>query len=105
MLCLLVGGLLLANIGNSIWPIELARKVSSKASIDGIDITLEQCPPRDWLPANVHLIKHDVFEPFPAELVGKYDVVHVQLLICVIQDNNPGEVIRNLRSLLSKWTS
>ena len=81
---------------------DLARHISPRACIDAIDITLEQCPPQSWLPKNINLIVHDVFKPFPSEMLGKYDIVHAQLLICVIKGNNPREVIGNLMSLLSR---
>ncbi len=35
-------------------------------------------------------------------MVGKYDVVHVQLFACIVKDNDPAPLVKNLMSLLSK---
>jgi len=49
------------------------------------------------------LIAHNVFVPFPDSMLGKYDVVHVQLFATVIKDNDPAPVVKNLISLLSEF--
>lgn len=36
-------------------------------------------------------------------MVGKYDIVHVQLFACIVKDNDPGPLVENLMSLLSKY--
>ena len=61
-----------------------------------------QCPPKEWLPKNISLIAHDAFLPFPDSMVEKYDVVHVQLFACIVRNNDPAPLVRNLMSLLSK---
>lgn len=35
-------------------------------------------------------------------MVGTYDVVHVQLFACIVKENDPAPLVRNLASLLSK---
>ena len=35
-------------------------------------------------------------------MLGDYDVVHVQLLVNIVKDNDPAPLVRNLMSLLSK---
>ena len=86
----------------SIWPVELSQKLPSTASIDAIDLSLAQCPPTQWLPKNITLIAQDVFEPFPESMRGKYDIVHIQLFVCIVKENDPSTVVRNLMDLLSK---
>jgi len=66
---------------------------------------LAQCPPQEWLPKNIRLIAHNVFVPFPEAMLGKYDIVHVQLFATVIKDNDPASVVKNLMSLLSEFLS
>jgi len=36
-------------------------------------------------------------------MLGKYDVVHVQLFATVIKENNPASVVKNLMGLLSEF--
>ena len=45
----------------------------------------------------------DMLAPIPEELVGKYDIVHVGLLIMVVRNENPTPLLENLISLLSMW--
>ena len=87
----------------SIWPIELSRELPT-ASIDAVDLSLAQCPPKTWLPKNIALIRHDIFLPFPESMVGKYDVVHIQLFACIVKQDDPAPLVKNLMSLLSKCT-
>lgn len=70
---------------------------------DGLDISDEQFPHSAWLPKNVSLGKVDILKPIPEELVGKYDVVHVGLIVLVIEKDNPLPVLDNLLALLSTY--
>ncbi|CAF9909655.1 hypothetical protein IMSHALPRED_008434 [Imshaugia aleurites] len=102
------GNLKIADIGTGtwsetplpIWPIELSRQLPPTASIDAVDLSLAQCPPEAWLPKNVTLIAHDAFLPFPESMVGKYDIVHIQLFACIVKGNDPAPLVRDLMSLL-----
>ena len=80
----------------------MARTLPATVQCDGLDISLDQCPPAPWLPANVKLQKWDMFSDPPEELVGQFDIVHVRLIMLVIKDNNPVPIIHNLWKLLSK---
>lgn len=35
-------------------------------------------------------------------MVGKYDIVHIQLFACIVKGNDPAPLVRDLMSLLSK---
>lgn len=35
-------------------------------------------------------------------MVEKYDVVHIQLFACIVKENDPAPLVKNLMSLLSK---
>lgn len=87
--------------GTGIWLTRVAQSLPH-AHLDGYDISLSQCPPRAWLPANTTLSEWDLFSPAPpqAEMLGRYDVVHVRLLLVVVRDEDPRPVIRSLLSLL-----
>ena len=40
--------------------------------------------------------------PIPENLVGKYDIIHVGLVVMVVRKNDPGPLLRNILKLLSK---
>ncbi len=92
---------LIADVGcgSGIWLRSVAQALP-RAQLDGFDISLAQCPPLQWLPRNVSLRQWDLFSEPPAELRGRYDVVHVRLIFVVVQEEDPRPVITNLRLLL-----
>ncbi|KAF4634741.1 hypothetical protein G7Y89_g3365 [Cudoniella acicularis] len=83
-----------------IWLIELARTLGPEVKLEGLDISFDQFPPREWLPGNVSLVKYDAFSEPPAELLNTYDIIHVQLLITLIKDDNPAPMLKNLIKML-----
>lgn len=86
--------------GTAIWPIQLARHLPASASLCGFDISLSQAPPRAWLPPNLELREWDIFTPVPDDCLGKYDVVHVRLLLLVLTPANVRAVVRRLGQML-----
>ncbi|KAI4195383.1 MAG: hypothetical protein LQ346_003459 [Caloplaca aetnensis] len=95
-------GLRVAEIGaaTGIWLVDLARHLPASAHIDGFDIDISQCPPKDWLPANVSVHRLDCIAPIPAEFVEQYDMLHIQLFQLGIQDRDPEPVVQNLLRML-----
>ena len=85
--------------GTAMWLIDLARELP-KAQLDGFDISLAQAPHQQWLPANVKLRTWNIFDDVPDDLVAKYDIVHVRLLIVVVKNSDPRPIIRNLAKML-----
>ncbi|KAF2649033.1 S-adenosyl-L-methionine-dependent methyltransferase [Lophiostoma macrostomum CBS 122681] len=85
--------------GTGIWASEVATTLPS-STVDAIDISAEQYPPEDWRLPNVRYAAHDCFEPFSEEYVGKFDIVHVQFLLRVVDDDRAEALIQNLSSLL-----
>lgn len=83
-----------------IWLIDLSHEHGS-AQIHGFDISLDQCPPPEWLPSNVSIHKLDIKKPLPKEFIGQYDIVNVRLFLCVIRNNDPVPVLTNLIKMLS----
>lgn len=90
---------------DSIWLIDLARYLPPSAIIEGFDIIVSQCPPKDWLPANVSIHQLDCLAPLPANLIEQYDIVHIQLFQLGIQNREPGPIIQNLIRMLSSLLS
>lgn len=85
--------------GTAIWLLELARAFPGR-QFDGFDISLEQCPPPEWLPPKVRLQQWDMFGRLSPELEGAFDVVHIRLLLLVIRENDPGPLLRNVMKML-----
>lgn len=85
--------------GTGIWLRRTARLVP-QARLTGYDISLEQCPPAEWLPRNMRLETWDVFDAPREDMRGAFDVVHVRLLFVVVRDEDPRPVIRSLMRLL-----
>ncbi|KAI9155766.1 N-methyltransferase tcpN [Paramyrothecium foliicola] len=71
--------------GTGIWATELAAKLPSAAIIEGFDFDMTKFPEAESLPPNVTLKFGDIFKPFPQEVLGKYDVVHVRLLVFALK--------------------
>jgi len=69
--------------------------------LDGFDINLSQGPHPEWLPSAVNVSKLDLFQDPPEELVGVYDIVHVSLVVCFVDDSQIKDVVRRLVTLLS----
>lgn len=85
--------------GTAIWLTEVARQMPT-ASLYGFDVNLAQAPPREWLPSNVTLVPWNIFDKVPEDMCGRFDVVHVRLLILVVQNSNPSNIIRSLVKML-----
>ncbi|KAL9022346.1 MAG: hypothetical protein Q9185_000461 [Variospora sp. 1 TL-2023] len=98
----LESGARIADIGagTCIWPIDIVGELQYPVTVDAIDISMAQCPPPSWLPQNIRLITHDVYQPFPIHMQGVYDLVHVQNWLCIWRNETSETLIRNLLSLL-----
>ncbi|CAD6582664.1 MAG: hypothetical protein ASARMPREDX12_000999 [Alectoria sarmentosa] len=95
-------GLKIADIacGTGIWLIEVARSLSTSTQLDGFDISEDQFPDKGWLPKNVTLSSLDSLAPLPEHLIGKYDVVHIGLLVMIIKNENPVPLLKNVMAML-----
>ncbi|PMD37104.1 hypothetical protein L207DRAFT_636950 [Hyaloscypha variabilis F] len=93
--------LMIADVGtgSGIWPVELSSKLPS-ATIDAFDVTKNLIPRAEWLPSNVHFHHLDVFEPVPAEYIGKYDVVHIRFFAPVLGKTGPEPVVKFVLQML-----
>lgn len=83
------------------WPIDVSYQYP-EAAIDAFDISLDQCPPQEWLPKSISIRRLDIYSPLPADLVEKYDIINVRLFICVVRDNDPVPVLNNILKMLSQ---
>jgi SAM-dependent methyltransferase len=85
--------------GTAIWLIDSARNLPT-AQLDGFDINLGQAPLQQWLPSNVTLRHWNIFDDIPQDMLEKYDIVHVRLLILVVENSDPRPIIRKLIKML-----
>ncbi|MCJ1377998.1 hypothetical protein MMC17_001094 [Xylographa soralifera] len=96
-------GLRIADIGTGtgMWPIEVSKTLPPSTQLDGFDISGDRFPPAEWLPTNVRLSTADAFAPVPVHLVGKYDVVHLRMMVIVVKGQDDLETLmKNLVLLL-----
>ncbi|KAL8687373.1 MAG: hypothetical protein Q9218_006434 [Villophora microphyllina] len=85
--------------GTAQWLIDVAHEFPS-AELDGFDISGNQFPSSAWLPSNITLTELDITKSIPANLEGQYDLVHVQLFLCVVQKEDPSIILKELFKML-----
>ena len=86
--------------GTGIWLAEIAPKLPSGARLDGFDLVTTKFRTKDKLAANIRLRQGDILSPFPEELWGQYDVVHVRFLVLALKAEQWSEAAANLMTLL-----
>lgn len=72
----------------------------SDAVLEGFDISSELFPPQETLSSNISLGVLDMKQPFPPEMHGKYDLVHVRMLVTAMLPDEWDPTVRNLATLL-----
>lgn len=70
------------------------------ATLEGFDISSELFPAQDTLPSKISLGVLDMKQPFPIEMHGKYDLVHVRMLVTAMLPDEWDRTVRNLAGLL-----
>ncbi|KAG6357744.1 hypothetical protein INS49_013623 [Diaporthe citri] len=85
--------------GTAAWITDLSPHLPS-AQLDGLDVSFDAAPPREWLPPNVTLRSFDVKGDVPADLLGCYDVVHIRNFAFVLLDEELAQALSNLAKLL-----
>ena len=60
--------------GTGIWLLDLAEELPKSVQLDGFDLNLSQCPPKQWLPENVTMHNLNIHDDIPDEFKGKYGV-------------------------------
>ncbi|KAI1748686.1 hypothetical protein F4782DRAFT_344302 [Xylaria castorea] len=85
--------------GSAIWLRELAKTLPLSAELFGYDYDTSKFP-KDGLPRNVKLGTADLYEPFPKEWEGTFDVVSLRLFYLAAQKDKIFDMLRNLSKLL-----
>jgi hypothetical protein len=98
-----------ASHTDRIWLTDLADEFPATVQLDGLDISFDAAPPRDWLSPNMNLHHWDIKAEVPEHLVGVYDVVNVRHFAFVLQQSDLKGVLDNLFKLLKpggylQWT-
>lgn len=86
--------------GTGIYLLELSRQLPRTYQFDGFDISDVQYPSPEALPANVSLTLQDARQAFPADLKGKYDLVHLRLMVLGMEKQDWEVVAANAIQLL-----
>lgn len=86
----------------SIWLKDVSKVLDPESQspvyYHGFDISSQQFPKEE---ENIQFSVHDITKPFPAEHLGRYDLVHVRLLIAAIDESDYKLAIANINAILS----
>ncbi|KAI3318859.1 hypothetical protein HD806DRAFT_511177 [Xylariaceae sp. AK1471] len=86
--------------GTAIWLTEIAKTLTQDAELVGLDFDTSKFPPPSSLPPNITLRQANMYEPFPSDLLGRFDVVNVRLIIFALKKGHGTDLVRNLMTLL-----
>ncbi|KAK5359257.1 hypothetical protein LTR20_001722 [Exophiala xenobiotica] len=94
--------------GNAIWALDMASEFPD-ATVVGIDISTQQFPTRASWPHNLCLETHDMFQAVPEKYVGRFDVVHIRLVLAAVYNHDKDRLLQNVLTLLKpggyiQWT-
>ncbi|KAI0487500.1 hypothetical protein F4859DRAFT_510070 [Xylaria cf. heliscus] len=86
--------------GTGIWLLEVAKTLSPDAELVGLDYDTSKFPTASSLASNITLRQADMLKPFPSDLLGKFDVVNVRLIVFALKEGYGTDLVRNLMTLL-----
>ncbi|KUL91145.1 hypothetical protein ZTR_00834 [Talaromyces verruculosus] len=73
--------------------------IGNKRYYHGFDISDEQLP-KDRGDGSIHFSLQNCLEPFPLEHHGRYDLVHVRLLVAALKESEYKTAVANIATLL-----
>ncbi|KAF3071092.1 methyltransferase [Daldinia childiae] len=77
-----------------------ARELYPNATLEGFDISPALFPLKNELPPNLALAVLNIKQPAPEELHGKFDVVHVRMLVAGMSQNDWAPAVENITRML-----
>ncbi|KAF4918162.1 N-methyltransferase tcpN [Colletotrichum viniferum] len=86
--------------GTGIWLRDMAAQLPSTAELRGIDMDTTKFPPASELPKNMSMMQHNALKPFPQEMHGTFDMVHVRLISLGMKKDDWAVVAKHLYALL-----
>ncbi|KAK4505953.1 hypothetical protein PRZ48_003918 [Zasmidium cellare] len=98
----------LGKSSTGIWALDFAEKYPS-ITVECLDANLEALPPQSWLPSNVTSRQFDLLQDIPDDLVGIYQIIHIQYIMAFVLDSNIDNVVQSLLKMLKpggylQWT-
>jgi SAM-dependent methyltransferase len=86
--------------GSGVWLIDLANSLPSSSRLDGFDFDVSKFPAKESLKPNIHLDSGNILEPFPKQVRGVYDLVHVRLIMYGLKADQWEPAAANILTLL-----
>ena len=85
--------------GTGVWIRDMARSFHGalKPQLVGFDISSAQFTEKD---PDIDFVVHDILTPFPLEFHGKFDLVHVRLLVCALRQESLRDAVKNIVAIL-----
>ncbi|KAF2966625.1 hypothetical protein GQX73_g6983 [Xylaria multiplex] len=77
--------------GTAVWLTEVAKTLPLDAEFVGLDYDTTKFP--SSLPPNITLRQADMFKPFSGDLLGKFDVVNVRLIIFALKEGQGTDLL------------
>ena len=86
--------------GTGVWIRDIAKSFEGPPNprLVGFDISPAQFPSQKT--PNIEFVVQDILNPFPVEYHGKFDLVHVRLLVCALQKESLREAVKNIVAIL-----
>jgi len=88
--------------GTGIFLSDVAKQVPAASQLHAFDISDAQFPTSDNKPDNIDFHVHDVREPFPDDLIGRFDLVCIRLVVVGLLGDDWDKAVANVVSLLSR---
>jgi len=85
--------------GTGMWLIDLAQSYPN-IQFDGFDNNTAQAPDPSNIPKNCTMKHWNFFEDLPQEMEGRYDFVHIRLLVLAIEEDKLPSIIQKLQKML-----
>lgn len=101
--------------GTCVWLLDLAhspdvkprllmpalKQPENKINLYACDLTLTKFPPKEYTDGlGIQTFQQDVTKPFPAELYGTFDLVHMSLVVLALTEDSWKKALVNCRDLL-----
>ena len=85
--------------GTGVWIRDVAKSFGgpAKPRLVGFDISSAQFASDA---SDIEFVVHDILKPFPPEYHGKFDLVHVRLLVCALRQESLQEAVKNIIAIL-----
>ena len=92
-----------SGTGQGVWIIDLAKVAAPTAVLIGTDIAPQHFAPAACLPGNVKLAVHSIYDAWPADWIGSFDLVHQRFVLgTCTEDAAAAAAVRGLFSCVRR---